>query len=229
VPIYEKAGVPVTCVGHPLVDAVKKNLSTKQAKIKMGFKLNRRVVGVFPGSRKSEVEALLPIMLESAHRIQSKQNNVDIVLPVASGLDTTFIEEIIANSPVSVNLVEGDFYQLTAACDAVVAASGTVTLEIALLGVPHFITYRVAPLTYHVFRRLVKIPYFGLCNIVTNDNVVLELLQNDVTPERLEKEIIALFSDESKQMAEKIRLQVLTDLGPKGGAQNTAQLMTQKN
>ncbi len=226
VDIYQQAGVPVSCVGHPLVDAVKKNLSSKQAKIKMGFKLNRRVLGLFPGSRRSEVEALLPVMLDAAERVQKQYENVDVVLPVASGLNASFIEEIVSKSNVPVKMIEGDFYQLTSSCDAIVAASGTVTLEIALLGVPHFITYRVAPMTYRILKRLVRIPYVGLCNIVTGGNVVMELLQDEVTAERLEAELITrLTANDSKQQAEQVRKQVLSALGPAGGADNAARLI----
>ena len=226
IPIYQSVGVPVTCVGHPLVDAVQKKLTTKQAKIKMNFKLNRRVLGLFPGSRRSEVEALLPIMLDAAKRIQKTHNNVDIVLPVASGLDSTFIETMIKQSEVPVKVVKGDFYQLTSACDAIVAASGTVTLEIALLGVPHFITYRVAPISYRILKSLVRIPYIGLCNIVTGKPVVMELLQDEVTAERLDKELVSLLTEaDSKANAENLRKQVLFALGPNGGADNIAQLV----
>jgi len=226
VPIYEAAGVPVTCVGHPLVDAVKINKTNKQAKIKLGIKLNRRVIGLFPGSRRSEVEALLPVMLEAAERVVERQNNIEVVLPVALGLDMSVINPILAKSKLPVKVVAGDFYQLTAACDAIVAASGTVTLEIALLGVPHFITYRVAPMTYRIMRRLVRIPYVGLCNIVTAKPVILELLQDEVTAERLEKELTNLLvENDSKSHAEAIQRQVLTALGPSGGAHNAAQLV----
>lgn len=223
VPIYEDAGVPVICVGHPLVDAAKNTLTTKQAKIKMGFKLNRRIIGLFPGSRRSEIDNLLPIMLDAAERIQQGNANVDVVLPLAPGIDETYLKTILAKSAVPVKVVNEKFYDLTAACDAVVAASGTVTLEIALLGVPHFIAYRVSPISYHILRRLIKIPYVGLCNIVTGKPVVLELLQDEVTVERLETELTALLSEpNSKSNAEKIRKQVLMALGPSGGAQNAA-------
>ena len=226
VPIYEAAGVPVTCVGHPLVDAVKVNKTNKQAKIKLGIKLNRRVIGLFPGSRRSEVEALLPVMLKAAESVCERQNNIDVVLPVALGLDMSIIEPILAKSKLPVKVVTDDFYQLTAACDAIVAASGTVTLEIALLGVPHFITYRVAPMTYHILSRLVRIPYVGLCNIVTDKPVILELLQDDVTAERLDAELTSLLVEkDSKSHAEDIQRQVLTALGPSGGAQNAAELV----
>lgn len=223
VPIYQDAGVPVTCVGHPLVDAVKNTLSSKQAKIKMGLKLNRRVIGLFPGSRRSEIENLLPVMLDAAQRIQKRNTNVDIVLPLAPGIDEAYLDCILAKSTVPVKVVSDKFYELTAACDAIVAASGTVTLEIALLGVPHFIAYRVSPISYHILSRLVKIPYVGLCNIVTGNPVILELLQNEVSVERLEKELLALLTEpSSKDAAEKIRKQVLTALGPSGGARNAA-------
>lgn len=224
VSIYENAGVPVSCVGHPLVDAVKNTLTSKQAKIKTGLKLNRRVIGLFPGSRRSEIDNLLPVMLDAAERIQHRNSNVDVVLPIAPGIDETYINSILAKSAVPVKVVNDKFYELTAACDAIVAASGTVTLEIALLAVPHFITYRVSPISYHILRRLIKIPYVGLCNIVTGKPVVLELLQDDVTAERLEAELTALLADPiSKTKAEKIRKEVLTALGPSGGAHNAAQ------
>jgi lipid-A-disaccharide synthase len=224
VPIYENAGVPVSCVGHPLVDAVKNTLTSKQAKIKTGLKLNRRVIGLFPGSRRSEIDNLLPVMLDAAERIQHRNSNVDVVLPLAPGIDETYINTILAKSAVPVKVVNDKFYELTAACDAIVAASGTVTLEIALLAVPHFITYRVSPISYHILRRLIKIPYVGLCNIVTGKPVVLELLQDDVTAERLETELTTLLTDQnSKMKAEKIRKQVLMALGPSGGAHNAAQ------
>lgn len=223
VPIYQNAGVPVSCVGHPLVDAVKNLLTSKQAKIKMGLKLNRRIIGLFPGSRRSEIDNLLPVMLDAAERVQQRHSNVDVVLPVAPGIDKKYLNTILAKSSIPVKVVDDNFYQLTAACDAIVAASGTVTLEIALLAVPHFIAYRVSPISYHILRRLIKIPYVGLCNIVTGKPVVLELLQNDVTAERLEKELTALLTDpNSKSKAEKILQQVLTALGPSGGAYNAA-------
>jgi len=224
VPIYQDAGVPVTCVGHPLVDAVQNTLTTKQAKIKMGLKLNRRVIGLFPGSRRSEIDNLLPIMLNAAQVIQQKNPNVDVVLPLAPGIDEVYLNKILATSPVPVKVVSSNFYDLTAACDAIVAASGTVTLEIALLGVPHFIAYRVSPISYQILRRLVKIPYVGLCNIVTGKPVILELLQDEVTVERLEKELTTLLGEPtSKAKADSIREQVLTALGPSGGARNAAQ------
>lgn len=224
--LYDEAGVPATCVGHPLVDAVQTQLTSEQAKLKFGLDPEHRVLGLFPGSRRSEVDALLPVMIEAAERIQKHHYDVSIVLPLAPGLDPAVIQPLLTLSKLPIKVVKHDFYDFTKACDAIVAASGTVTLEIALLAVPHLIVYRVAPMTYRILKRLVKIPYVGLCNIVTGNPVILELLQNDVTAQRLEHELTLLLTQAgSKAKAETIRQQVLTALGPAGGAHNAAQLL----
>jgi len=224
--LYDDAGVTSTCVGHPLVDAVQSQLTTEQAKTKFGIDPEHRVLGLFPGSRRSEVEALLPVMIKAAEKIQQHHYDVHIVLPLAAGLDQSVIKPILKNTKLPIKVVTKDFYDLTKACDAIVAASGTVTLEIALLGVPHLIVYRVAPMTYRILKRLVRIPYVGLCNIVTGRPVILELLQDDVTPERLEQELTMMLTQaNSKSAAETIRQEVLTALGPAGGAHNAAQLV----
>ncbi len=222
--LYQDAGVQVSCVGHPLVDAVSSSLTTEQAKQKLGFEPQHRVLGLFPGSRRSEVEALLPIMLQTAEQIRHRHFDVEIVLPQAPGLDSEFLKPLLANSTLEIKVVSGDFYDVIRGCDAIVAASGTVTLEIALMGVPHLLVYRVAPMSYRILKRLVKIPYVGLCNIVTGKNVVTELLQEQVTVDNLDKHLTQLLTDpQAKQRAEMIRLNVLEALGPSGGADNAAQ------
>lgn len=223
VPIYEQAGVPVNCVGHPLVDAVKKTLTTQQAKEKLGLQQDNKVIGLFPGSRRSEVDILLPLMIQAAERIHQQFPESQIVVPLAPGLSRDTLGPVLAASPLPIQLVDSDFYELTSACDAIVAASGTVTLEIALLGVPHFICYRVSPVTYKIMRRLVLIPYVGLCNIVTGKALITEILQDDVTVERLEEELRdRLTRPDQQAVAEEIRQQVLSALGPSGGADNAA-------
>ena len=223
VPIYEQAGVPVNCVGHPLVDAVKKTLTTQQAKEKLGLQQDNKVIGLFPGSRRSEVDILLPLMIQAAERIHQQYPESQIVVPLAPGLSRDTLGPVLAASPLPIQLIDSDFYELTSACDAIVAASGTVTLEIALLGVPHFICYRVSPVTYKIMRRLVLIPYVGLCNIVTGKALITEILQDDVTVERLEEELRdRLTRPDQQAVAEEIRQQVLSALGPSGGADNAA-------
>ena len=224
VPIYEQAGVAVNCVGHPLVDAVKRTLTTIQAKEKLGLEKAHKVIGLFPGSRHSEVEMLLPLMIQAAERIKQQQLDIQVVVPLAPGLNKEALAPILAASRLPIQVVDSEFYDLTSACDAIVAASGTITLEIALLGVPHFICYRVSPVTYKILRCLVKIPYVGLCNIVTNKALITEILQDDVTVQRLEEELRDRLSRTDQQaVTEDIRQQVLAALGPSGGADNAAE------
>ena len=224
--LYQDAAVPVTCVGHPLVDAVKSDLTPEQAKTQFGLDPQHRVLGLFPGSRRSEVENLLPIMLQAAEKIQQRHFDLEVVLPLAPGLDTDLIEPLLKQSNARVQVISADFYDVVRSCDAIVAASGTVTLEIALMGVPHLITYRVAPMSYRILKRLVKIPYVGLCNIVTGDNIVTELLQDAVTVENLDRELTLLLTQpEAQSRAQMIRQQVLAALGPSGGADNAADVV----
>ncbi len=222
VPIYQRIGVPVSCVGHPLVDTVKETLSNAQAKKKIGLDPVRRVVGLFPGSRHSEIKTLLPVMIQAADRIQ-RHHDISVILPIAPGLSNEILQPILQQSQLSIKAIDGNIYSLISACDAIVAASGTVTLEIALLGVPHFIVYRVDPLTYGILSRFVTIPYVGLCNIVTGQHVVTELLQSDVNASRLARELTQiLMRSDSRYIADTVRRQVLTALGPSGGAENAA-------
>lgn len=226
VPIYQEAAVPVTCVGHPLVDAVKSDLDNTTAKAK--FKLNpqHRVIGLFPGSRRSEIAALLPVMLAAAERIQHRHFDVSVVLPLAPGIPIDYIESFTEHSKLPIQVVQGDFYDLIRASDAIVAASGTVTLEIALLGTPHLITYKVSPWSYRILKRLVKIPYVGLCNIVTGEPLITELLQDDVTEVRLDQLLTDLLTHpQSQQRAMNIQQKVRDALGPAGGADNAAKLI----
>lgn len=224
--LYQEARVPVSCVGHPLVDAVKSDLSLEQAKQRLGFDPAHRVLGLFPGSRRGEVETLLPVMLEAADRIHQRHMDLEVLLPLAPGLDMALLEPMLKQSTLDIKIVKGDFYDVIRSCDAIVAASGTVTLEIALMGVPHLLVYRVAPMSYRILKRLVRIPYVGLCNIVTGENVITELLQDEVTVDNLDKALTELLThSQAKTRAETIRQQVLTALGPAGGADNAAQVI----
>lgn len=224
--LYESAGVPVTCVGHPLVDAVQSSLSQQAARQKFSLDNATRVVGIFPGSRRSEISMLLPIMLEAAERIQQRHFPLQVVIPQAPGIDASYLQQYVQGSKLSVKIIQDDFYEVITACDAIVAASGTVTLEIALLGVPHFIIYKVSPWSYRILKRLVKIPYVGLCSIVTKQPVIKELLQDEVTAVRLEQHLMDLLTHPHRlQHAQQIREQVLAALGPKGGADNAARLV----
>ncbi|NQY51347.1 MAG: lipid-A-disaccharide synthase [Piscirickettsiaceae bacterium] len=222
-PIYEKAGISVACVGHPLVGAAITKLNFLQAKQKFNLNLKHRIIGLFPGSRNHEVKTLLPIMIKAVEQLHNHHCDISVVLPLAPGIAINIIMIFIEKTAIPIKIVKGHFYDLIKSCDAIVAVSGTVTLEIALLGIPHILIYRAESMTYLILKRLVNIPYIGLCNIISCKSLVLELLQHDVTSNRLHWEISNLMiPSRSDVKAKKIKQKVLTALGPSGGANHAA-------
>ena len=195
VPFYEKEGLPVSFVGHPLVDSVRPTMSRDAAQSAFGLDPSRRTVGLFPGSRKQEIRTHLPILLESARLLKERFPELQFILPLASSLERSDVASFLENSGISVTLVEGKGYDVMQVCDAIISVSGTVTLEIALMGVPMVIIYRVSPLTYQAAKRLIRVDHVGICNIVADRRVVRELIQHEAKPEIILEEISRILTD----------------------------------
>ena len=192
-PYYEKAGIPASFVGHPLVDKVGLDFDREALRQELGFSAGSRVIGLFPGSRQSEISRLLPVMLDSARRMREQDPEIRFLLPVAATLDYDSVRQDCENSGIDIRLAQGDVYESIACCDAIATCSGTVTLEIALLGVPMCILYRMSALSYFIMSRLITIPQIGLANIVAGGPVVRELLQRDANPEAIGQELFRQF------------------------------------
>jgi len=225
VPLYEKAGVPVTFVGHPLLDMVDVNIKREEAAESFGLDPSRKIVGLFPGSRRSEIELILPTILESAMSVQQQFPDVQFVLPLASTLlDSDCIPQLAA-SGISAIITRERIHDLIRACDAVISVSGTVTLEVALVGTPMVIIYKLAPLSYMLAKRLVKVEHIGLCNIVAGETVVKELIQHEATPARISEEIGKILANEfySNEMKQKLSA-VRSQLKRGGASANVARL-----
>jgi lipid-A-disaccharide synthase len=226
VPFYERAGIPVRFVGHPLVDSVQRSSDSKSYKRALGMDEERPVLGLLPGSRRGEIKRLLPAMLAAARLLCGRIPGLQVVLAQASTLNQSDIQPYLHESATEVNVVSDRFHGVLGACDAVVTASGTATLEAALMGVPMVIVYRMSPLTYPIIRRLVTVDHIGLCNIVAGETIVPELIQRDVTPERIAKELFPLLTDPTHAAAVRASLAgVRTKLGEGGGAANVARLV----
>ncbi len=222
---YEKANIPVSFVGHPLVDKVKTNIDWKQARINLGLGQSDIVVGLFPGSRKSEIHRLLPLMLETAKLMRQRNPALKFILPVASTLNYDEIHQQCEQSGIDIQLTRDDIYDLIIGCNAIVSCSGTVTLEIALLKTPMCLVYKISWLSYQIMSRLINIPHIGLANIVANKLIVKELLQDDATPQTVAKELFQLFEDESYRSHVVSDLsKVRENLGAGGGAEKMARL-----
>ncbi|HMK75157.1 MAG TPA: lipid-A-disaccharide synthase [Thermodesulfobacteriota bacterium] len=225
VPLYEAAGVDVEWVGHPLLDIVKPTLPKEKAFQQFGLDPNRRTVGLLPGSRIHEIERLLPPLLASAHLLQEEIPDLQFVIPLAPGLPKTLLSPWMKNISVPVKVVEGFTYDVMNLSELLIAASGTVTLEGAILGKPMIIIYKVSLPSSWVARALVRLDHIGLVNLVAEKEIAPELLQRDVNPQRISDEALRILRDPilSRKMVESMG-EVRQKLGEPGAAQCAAHI-----
>lgn len=226
--VYREAGAPVCFVGHPLLDIVKSTVGREQLLPEIGLDPQAPLFALLPGSRNQEIRALLAPMLKAAVRIAAEVPNAQFVVPLAHTVSRDMvggmIEETVqqGGSP-RVTLVEGRTYDIVAAADAAVIASGTATLEAAILGTPMVMVYKMSGATFRILRLLVKIPYVALPNIVAGRQVVPELLQDAVNPERIAQELLAIWRDPVKQAEIRAGLaESVAKLGKPGAVQRAA-------
>ena len=221
-------GYPVDArfVGHPLVELVHPECEREAFFAETGLDPQRPLVALLPGSRKGEIQRLLPPMAELARRWQQVRPEVQWVLPVAPTLATEFVRGYLQGAPVM--LVEGRTYAARAYADAALVASGTATLETALLGTPFAIVYRLNALTYQIARRIVKVPHFGLANVVARREVAPELLQDEVNPERLGQELSRLLEPDNARRLRAGLAEVRGHLGEPGAAARVAENLLRK-
>ena len=226
VPFYEKAGVPVTFVGHPLVDEAHCELERDQILTEFGLDPACKTVGLFPGSRKSEIKRLLPVLAETAKYLREAYPDIQFLLPLASTLDEKDILGQLGG--LDIKLVKGRPYDVMRACDAIVSASGTATLEIALIGTPLVVIYKIAPLSYRIMKRLLKIEHVALCNIVADYRMVPELIQDDATAANIQAELTRLLEDRSIPDRQRSEMKAIRQkLGNGGGSERIAQLVVE--
>lgn len=225
VDLYQHANVPVEFTGHPLVDEVVNDKTPAQARELLDLG-QQTTVGMFPGSRKGEVKRLMPIMLKTAKILQAKNPGIQFVLPLAESLDEAILDPYLYEiMDLNINVVRGQAYDVMQACDAIITASGTATLEIALMGIPMAIIYRVSPISYNILRFIVKLDYIGLANIVAGKSIVQEFLQGKAKPKLIAAEIQRILNDSDYNTTIRNELsQVRNKLGDKSGSVHIAQL-----
>lgn len=217
---YRQHGVDVEWVGHPLAETVTSSLTRAEFCEQHGLDPARPILGLLPGSRESEVQRLLPVMLQAAERIRQRQPAVQFVLPVASSLQGSGLFDAL---PADITPTRRQAYETVHAADLIVTASGTATVEAALLETPMIITYIVSPLTYWLGRYFIRVPFIGMVNLIAGKAVAPELIQQAVTPERIAQEVCALLDDPARLHAVKRDLQqVRRKLGPPGAPTRAA-------
>ncbi len=225
VPYYEAERVPVRYVGHPSVDKVHPQRSKLDNFRIIGLNNTKLVVGILPGSRRNEIERMLPVMLAAAHQLQTKFPGIHFLLPKADSIPDTLLAEHLKSARLMITVIKHKPYDVIQCCDAIMTTSGTASLEIALLGVPMVIAYKLSPLTYWLGKLLVKTPYIGLPNIMLGKPAVKELIQHEASAENLAAEISKILTN--RPYADQIRrdlIQVKEELGKGGGSKAMALL-----
>ena len=223
---YEGHGVEVDFVGNPLLDQVHTTLTSNEFKSRYEIDSDATVIGIMPGSRKQEIAKLLPVFMQTALLLNSKIENCVFLLPLASTLTVDDLNEHGAiDDRLDIRIIKDNRYETMAACDAAMAASGTLTMELAILQVPMVVCYRILRLTHFLAKPFIKAEFASLVNLVAEKEIVPELLQQQATPENIYRKILPLLLNRETREAMKQKLaHVAKQLGEPGGSKRTAGL-----
>lgn len=177
--IYEKAGVPVSFVGHPLMNHPQTNEPQSQAREALNLPNTKRIIALLPGSRTHEIEQHMPVLMDTAKRLFKQHADLHFVIPIAGTLEPSAIQAFVTPTNLPFTLIQGKAVEVAACSDCIIVASGTASLECALLEKPMCIIYKTSPISYILGCHFVKIRYIALCNILQNRMIVPEFLQSD--------------------------------------------------
>ena len=225
--LYQSAGVPCEFVGHPLMDEIPQGLDRRTLRRRYGIADEAAVIALLPGSRQMEIDRLMDLMVNAIERIRVEFPAVEAILPVAPSLSMSDIQRRLAQRAgtigPSIRLVAGDAPQVLACADFAIVASGTATLEAAIVGTPMVVVYKVAALTELVARLLVKIRNVALVNIIAGRSVAPELLQSNASPEKIAEVVLDHLKNPLKMQEQKKALEdIRKKLGLPGAAHRAA-------
>lgn len=203
---YEQRGVQVDYVGHPLLDSVKVTNSRSEFCRQNQLDETKKIIALLPGSRRKEVSYILPPMLDAARECYKVYPSWQFVVPLAKTIDREAVTAMTGDAP-NVKLIEGDTYNAVNAADLAVVASGTATLETAIIGTPLIVCYRASALNWKLFTPLIKVPFVGMPNLIAGRVVAPELLQDQLNGEVLSREIQALLCDGKRLQKARLDMQ----------------------
>ena len=207
--IYEDAGVPVAFVGHPLADKILPCNNKDAARERLCLPKDKLLIALLPGSRLHEIEQHMPVLQKSAQLLCRQFNDLHFVIPVAGTINPALISSYFKDASIPYTLIPGQVIDTVACSDCAVVASGTASLECALLEKPMCIIYKASMLTYMATFKFIKVKYLGLCNLLQNEMIVPELLQYDCNPVELTRIVIDLLTDDAVSQRMQTRLQQL--------------------
>jgi len=227
--IYRDAGVPVDFVGHPLVDVVRTTMTREEFAARHALNPSRPIVTLLPGSRRSEIARHYGTVLEACERLDRSMGSggVQFIHAVAPHLKDEMLAPY-ARPGLEVKRIEGATYDALAAADCAIVASGTATVEAALLGTPMVIIYRVAPVTAAILRHMIRTPFIGMVNLIAGRLVAPELIQDAFTPEAIEAQMRRLLESEAARAEAKAGLaEVRAQMGPGGAIERAADIFAE--
>lgn len=203
--VYDKYQVPYTFVGHTMADAIDFEPDQQAARTSLGLSADTPVLAVLPGSRRGEVETLLPVFLETIEAIHKKRQDIVFVIPAANEHRFLQIQEKLkafddAATRLPIKITQGTARDAMIASDVILLASGTATLEAMLCKRPMVAAYKLAPMTYKIMQRIYKAPFFTLPNLLANEAIIPELLQDDVNAENMSNRLLNFFESDNSAL-----------------------------
>ncbi len=228
---YERRGVTnVEYAGSPLAREVRARRSKDEFCRDHGVNASRKIISLLPGSRHKEIVRILPVMLDSAVCLKKQLPDVQFVIAVSTVENLSDVEQILKNTrkinnslPDAITIVDNETYDALNASDAAAVASGTATLETAIIGTPMVVVYKTSPLNYALFEPFIDVPHYGLVNLIAEERVAKELIQAEFTPETLSMELASLLAPQ-QNTAMRTKLKSVSDkLGRGGASKRTAE------
>jgi lipid-A-disaccharide synthase len=222
---YKQRPIEVDYVGHPILDECPRDINKSRGVLKAEIEQGYPIVGLMPGSRKEEIRNLLPVMIDAAEILGRRYPDIQCILPLAPDIEPSFVQSYIDDTDATIELFQGSIYDVLSVCDVALVTSGTATLETAIMGVPMVIVYKISPISYWIARLVVKVPYAGLVNLVGGEEVATELIQDEVTADKLAHEALTILDNTEirETMIRKLN-RIKEKLGKGGASEKTARI-----
>jgi lipid-A-disaccharide synthase len=225
--IYQRFDIDCEFVGHPLLEVTRPILSPEDFQRKFDIRKNEKVVGLLPGSRWQEVEKIMPIMVESCKLLEQRIKNLKVLLGLAPTIRKEELENLIEQSKFKIKIVENLTYDLMKYSHLLLIASGSATLECAILGTPFLVLYKTSRWSYVIAKSLITIPNIALANVVAGKRVVPEFIQKRAIPGRIAEEMYEILTEKERYKTIQNELKRIKErLGEEGASRKAAEVVT---
>jgi len=224
--LYRKYNINAAFVGHPLIDIVKVSRGREETFKKYSLSEEKATIALLPGSRPLEVNNLLPLMISASKIVADRLKSVQFIVAKHPDLPIELYKSTLKGSGIDIRIAEGDAYNILSISDFAIVASGTATLESAIIGTPLIIVYKASLLTFLLYKIVIRIPFLGIVNIISQKEVAPEFLQFNATPENVAAKSIEIINDKNRLKAMREDLRVIRDsLGAPGASGRAARIV----